>query len=1065
MADSNYKVVVRIQSEAELAALGLSEEATKKLREELKKANADVAASAEQSAQSQERAQKKIVELTEDMVLKQQRAAVSARTMLLPLAGSFSLLTASLRQTDPALGAVIGALDNFVISAVAGAAAVGGWSGALQALRAVLNPVAAAIIAAGAAIAYFVTQSQTAKQAQREWSEIMSGLEARISTLRAAGEMEKELTRISYERSAALRQIRKDREDGKISEEEEVRRVDQLRAAYDQLLNATAIDRLRQARQMLGETLAKANNELLIEQRRLEAGDMAALELQQTLEREEITRRALGRERQYSIAQITKEAEANRILARDILQLNEQRRIAQRELEAQRQKEEELKEVFEASKRDNEILRQREIDRIETQREIGAVLADNLALVGRTAEAERAKLETQLAFLQRMREIAARTNDENQIALREAQISNVELQLRRLGTVTVNIGQTIAQAIGDAFQGVILGTSKLADVGKNFLAALIRDVASFFTQMLIKKAGFESLLLSNVNGFMPQLSSAIGAALPGSGAQGGGLLGGLGGFVSDLFGGGPIGSLGGLLPGGLSLGGLLASGLGGLLFGKLAGGGLSGQIGSSIGSLLGNILGAINPGTVSLFGSTFSGFTVSGILSEFLGETLGNFILPGIGSVIGFLLGGLFQQIPNPTVWVKTIIKFYYDALSTSFNAFTQSTIVRFRDISGGKAQQVLQEHQKIMDGVAKAYVDLLNTFPVIVHDTIVPFLDDANRVLADWFGSKKYSEGGSRNIQQELDDLRNREAPWGFWYALRQGVGAGLNQLFRLSGFDFGDIIARQFPAPIKPTPIWGTNPGVNVGLEAPFTNAEDAGKFIEAMQRFIAFGASLSNVAPGRGGVAAFVTEADMSRLDAEIRHVLESSGTKFAENVDEMLKRVQPIADFLNQAVTEASNLFGRGMMAALDAATESQAMFLFRQTLGDGVKETLFRGITESFIASAQFADLLAPIQQTIRQFTQQAISSGEVPDLAAFRRAILPDIEAITTRAELLAPLIAELQKLGIDVKNLLAAFVGGAAPSSININIDNFSGNDDDVEALKRKLEDILRGARLPPQG
>jgi hypothetical protein len=1070
---NNYQVKIQITSEAELEALGLSEEATKKLRDELKETNRQIAASARESAGEQERAQRRIVDLTEDMAVKQQRAAIQTRTLFLPLAASVGMLTQSIQQTNPALGALVSTIDNFVVSAVAGAAAVGGLSGALSAIRALLNPLALAIIGAGAAIAYFVTQAQTAKRAQEEWTATMSALEGRIAVLRASTEMERIATRTSYERSIALRELRKAFDDGKISQEQFTERTLELLRAFEDLGRAEQSDRLRQARQALGEAIAQNNNQLMIEQRRLEAGEMAALELQQALEREDITRRALGRERNFSIEQIKREAEANRVLARDILELTDRRRLAQRELDVQRQMEADLAEVYAASARDRQTLLQRERDAIEVEREINQAIADGLALRGATTEADRARLQAQLDYLRRVRDFEERQNSEDQVRLRNIQIQNTEEQLRRLGTVSVNVGQTIAQSLGDAFQGVILGTSKLADVGKNFLAALVRDVSTFFTQLLLKKSGFETLLLSNASGFVPQLTAAIGGAsgsLPGSQSGGGivgNLLGNIGNLIGNLFGGGSIGSLGGLLPGGLSLGGLLASGLGGLALGKLAGGGLGGQIGSSIGSLLGNILGALNPGTISLFGSTFSGFTLSGIASEFLGETLGNFLLPGIGSVIGFLLGGLFQRIPNPSVWVKTIIKFYYDALTTSFNAFVQASIVRFRDISGGKAQQVLAEHQKIMDGVAKAYVDLLNTFPAIVHDSIVPFIDDANRVLADWFGSKKYSEGGSRNIRQELDDLKNKEAPWGFWYALRQGVGAGLNQLFRMSGFDFSEIIARQFPAPIKPTPIWGTDPRVNAGLEAPFTSVEDAGKFIDAMQRFIAFGASLSNVAPGRGGVSRFLTDADMSRLDAEIRRVLESKGgTEFAGQVDEMLKRVQPVADFLQQAVTEASNLFGRGMMAALEAATESQAMVAFRQTLSDGIKETLFRGITESFIASAQFTDLLAPIQQTIRKFTQEAIDSGTVPDIAAFRRAILPSVEEITTRAEVLAPLIAELQKLGIDVKNLLAAFVGeNAAAPTVHINIESFGGSDDDIDALRRRLEALLRGSRLPVQG
>jgi hypothetical protein len=131
------------------------------------------------------------------------------------------------------------------------------------------------------------------------------------------------------------------------------------------------------------------------------------------------------------------------------------------------------------------------------------------------------------------------------------------------------------------------------------------------------------------------------------------------------------------------------------------------------------------------------------------------------------------------------------------------------------------------------------------------------------------------------------------------------------------------------------------------------------------------------------------------------------------------------------------------------------------MGAGVKEIIFKGITEAFLASAQFNDLLAPIQQVIRDFTQQAIASGETPDLGAFRSALLPKIEDVSTRANLLAPLIAEIQKLGLDVTGSITKLFGGGQATraaTININIAEFTGSDQDVNDLARKLDDMLRG-------
>jgi hypothetical protein len=368
----------------------------------------------------------------------------------------------------------------------------------------------------------------------------------------------------------------------------------------------------------------------------------------------------------------------------------------------------------------------------------------------------------------------------------------------------------------------------------------------------------------------------------------------------------------------------------------------------------------------------------------------------------------------------------------------------------------VLQEHQQIMDGVSRQFVDILNAFPTAVHDSIVPFLDIANEFLASALGTKKYSEGGSRSIRQELEALRDREAPQAFFLALRQAIGAGLGATFGRAGFDVSGAIAGAFPA-IGPQ-RWPLNFGAGLGLP---NDPEQSNEFIQALERFVTFSGTLAGISPR--GVQPFLTAADNERLQREIETVLGARGAGFTTAVDDMLERIQPVADFLTQSVTEASNLFGRGMIAALEAATASQANRAFLQSLGDGVKEKIFQGITESFIASAQFTDLLAPIQQTIREFTQQAIATGETPDIAAFRRAILPDVEGIASRAESLAPLIEELHRLGIDLRGLLSDLFGTARPpSNITINLPPGWGNEGDVRDLAQQLDDFLRGATHP---
>jgi len=685
-------------------------------------------------------------------------------------------------------------------------------------------------------------------------------------------------------------------------------------------------------------------------------------------------------------------------------------------------------------------------------------------------------------------------------SLADAQINLAKTKLEQLGVASVNVGHAIADTLNDIFTAAIQGTLKFSDIGKSLLAGVARTAGDFFTQVLNKKLGFENIILSNMNGLPGQMNSAFTSgvnALPGGQiGQGGGVVGPGGGGQPNIFGGNglfsglPIGNLLGNIfsnggttgfgsaPAGvagpaLSNGGFFSNPLGafqaggGSLFsgGAAVGGGLLASLLNTgwqgqVGSLLGNVVGSLAASTTIGTAITTS---IAGALSGVVGGTiaglLAGMVIPGIGAIIGVLISLLFKHVPNPTVFVKTVLGFFYDQTLQAFSFFEAATITKALEIKGSKAKQVLEEHQQILNDLGDKFTDLLNIFPTNVHDVIAAQLDNANRVLGDIFGSKKYTDLGKRNIRKELDDLKEKEGPLGFFVALRGAIGAGIGQTLNLAGLPgLTDLINQQLPAPPNPTPRDFPFRGGAGGLLPP-EGAEEFGKFIDALKQFAGFTSTLANISPR--GITPFLTDADKAQLQAEIAQVLLTPGDKFAGAVDQMLERVKPLADFLQTSVTEASNLFGKGLMAAFDAATDSDASRAFLDTLHEGVREKILSGITESFIASAQFTDLLAPIQQTIRDFTQQALATGQTPDIDAFRRALLPAIEDISTRGETLDPLVQALRDLIGSLGLLTDQQQANSAPH-VEINIENY-GNDMTPQELARMIGDMLNGSTAPP--
>src|SRR5258705_988006 len=141
----------------------------------------------------------------------------------------------------------------------------------------------------------------------------------------------------------------------------------------------------------------------------------------------------------------------------------------------------------------------------------------------------------------------------------------------------------------------------------------------------------------------------------------------------------------------------------------------------------------------------------------------------------------------------------------------------------------------------------------------------------------------------------------------------------------------------------------------------------FFEALQKAIGITTGLAGLSPR--GLTPFLTGADTTFVERTLAGVFtDPSGENFIANVDKLEEQLKPVIEFLQKAIGQSTDLFGRGIMAALDAASQSTAQAAFLQTLGQGTKDIIFQGITEAFLSSAQFNDLLAPIQQTIRDFT-------------------------------------------------------------------------------------------------
>jgi hypothetical protein len=719
-------------------------------------------------------------------------------------------------------------------------------------------------------------------------------------------------------------------------------------------------------------------------------------------------------------------------------------------------------EIDEGRIKNNEILKKQDSDLLEIQRAIVDVQADQLAAMGQTVAADRLRLENQIKYLEALRKEEEIRGNIDKANLHGEQIRLAQQQITQLGEVSINVGQTIANSVGDAFEGVILGIGKLSDVGKNLFNALVRDVAQFFTSVMTKKLGFENLIFTNLRGFGGQAQNALDSGMPGGGGGGGGggfldsIMGmfgggggqgggggGFGGMLSNIFGsfGRPSGVSGPLMQNGAFLssgggtsgwGGMLGQVGGGIssLFGTSGGGTGLGSIGtffSDIGSgssALGSFGGPILGGAAALITAGFTG----GFKKSKLGSTIGSTVGGAIGSIwgpigtfvgatIGNLIGSLFNQTPNPTAILKA--KFdgiFFDAIEGAFRpGGVQVGVLRTADIGKGRAEGIRTQVQGVLQTASQQWTDILNAFSPGAKNAIIPTLEGTNANLNNAFARLKFSEGGKRSIDEELADFAGKESGKGFFHAIRASLGAGFQAELSGVGLTQSAELARdqfQRGALLRGDKATG-------GVFNFPTDEETAKKFITALGEAAKITSSLATFS--KGGIAPFTTGTDVQFLEHMFGGVFGggSDPKDFIKNVEGLREKIAPVVDYLKKSVAESTELFATGMVAALNAATESEAMEGFQKIIGEGTKKVLQAGLTEAMLSGGQFNDLLAPIQQTLRDFTQQAIVAGAHPDIPSMRAALEPQIQAVLNRAKQFAPFAAELQRTGAEFNRAL----------------------------------------------
>ena len=155
---------------------------------------------------------------------------------------------------------------------------------------------------------------------------------------------------------------------------------------------------------------------------------------------------------------------------------------------------------------------------------------DQLALL---SELERSKDKEKVADIER--NIAARREEgiaiEQNIQLEEIRLAT----MLKAGDVIVNFGDVLSQGIEQAYEGIILGTSKLKDVFKNLGTSILSSITQALAKSMIEKLGFDEdfkLNFMNLGGFLFDVLGGAFTSIFGSAEAG---VGGLENSIKGIF--------------------------------------------------------------------------------------------------------------------------------------------------------------------------------------------------------------------------------------------------------------------------------------------------------------------------------------------------------------------------------------------------------------------------------------------------------------------------------------------------------------------------------------------------
>jgi hypothetical protein len=206
---------------------------------------------------------------------------------------------------------------------------------------------------------------------------------------------------------------------------------------------------------------------------------------------------------------------------------------------------------------------------------------------------------------------------------------------------------------------------------------------------------------------------------------------------------------------------------------------------------------------------------------------------------------------------------------------------LKTQDIKGSQVGKIKAEVQQALEPASTRWTDMLNLFPKFARERIILTLQQANESLNVAFSRIKFSEGGPRNIEQELADFTSWESGRGFFHALRKSIGTGFEATLQQAGLDSTAALAGdQFSTGILHR---GGKAEGNV-FQFP-ENAEGAEKFIKSITEMISLTSGLAGISPR--GVKPFLTGADTTFLERGLGSVF-GGGSDPPTSLSKTLKR---------------------------------------------------------------------------------------------------------------------------------------------------------------------------------